>query len=72
MFEKVKEILSKFTDKIITPESSLESDLGLSSLEVVEIVCEFEETFDIEINDRDIRKFVLVKDIIDYLRNNDV
>lgn len=67
MFNKVKEILSKFTDAEITETSMLESDLGLSSFEVVEIVCEFEDAFDIEISDRDIRQFVGVQDILNYL-----
>lgn len=68
MFEKVKEILSKFTDADITESSSLEADLGLSSFDVVEIVCEFEDAFDIEIPDRDIRKLVNVGDILEYLK----
>ena len=67
MFDKVKEILSKFTDAEITETSMLKSDLGLSSFDVVEIICEFEEAFDIEINDRDIRQFVGVADILNYL-----
>ncbi len=68
MLEQVKKILSKYTDApIIEPQSTLEADLGLSSFDVVEIVTEFEEEFGIEISDRDIGKFVCVKDIVDYL-----
>ena len=70
MFDKVKEILSKFTDAEITKTSMLESDLGLSSFDVVEIVCEFEDAFDIEINDRDIRQLVGVQDILNYLETH--
>lgn len=68
MFEQVRKILSKYTDDpLIEPQSMLEADLGLSSFDVVEIVTEFEEEFGIEISDRDIGKFVCVKDIVDYL-----
>lgn len=68
MFEKVKEILSRYAEtQDIEKESMLESDLGLSSFDVVEIVAEFEEEFGIEISDRDISMFVCVNDILEYL-----
>ncbi len=68
MFEKVKTILAKYTDAPITETSSLQADLGLSSFDVIAIVCEFEEAFGTEIPDRDIRKMVTVQDITDYFR----
>lgn len=61
------EIMSKHTDQIITEKSYLGSDLGLSSFDVVEVVCELEDAFNIEISDQDIRKFVSVAEIIEYL-----
>ncbi len=68
MLEQVRKILSKYTDAPdIELPSTLEADLGLSSFDVVEIVTEFEEEFGIEISDREIGKFVCVKDIVDYL-----
>lgn len=69
MFEQVKAILEQYTDnKDITEQSTLEADLGLTSFDVVEVVMAFEDTFDIEIADRDISKFVCVKDILEYLK----
>lgn len=69
MFEQVKEILAKYVspDTPITENSALTSDLGLSSFDLVEIVTDFEDEFDIEISDRDIRKLIKVQDIIDYI-----
>lgn len=67
MFEQVKAILSKFTKEEITEKSSFTSDLGLSSFDVVSIVTTFEDEFDIEIPDRDIRKLVRVEDAITYI-----
>jgi len=68
MFEQVRMILAKYTDEPkIEPQSTLEADLGLSSFDVVEIVTEFEDTFGIAISDRDIGKFIYVKDIVEYL-----
>ncbi len=71
IIERVKRILSKYTDEPqIELSSTLEADLDLSSFDVVEIVTEFEEEFGLEISDRDIGKFVCVKDIVDYLEGH--
>lgn len=69
MLERIAEILSKYTKEEITVESTLVNDLGLSSFDIVSIVTAFEDEFDIEISDRDIRKLISVKDIIDYIEN---
>lgn len=69
MLERITEILSKYTKEEITVESTLVNDLGLSSFDIVSIVTAFEDEFDIEISDRDIRKLISVKDIIDYIEN---
>lgn len=70
MLERITEILSKYTKEEITAESTLVNDLGLSSFDIVSIVTAFEDEFDIEISDRDIRKLVSVTDIMDYIENN--
>lgn len=70
MLEKIAEILSKYTKEEITAESTLVNDLGLSSFDIVSIVTAFEDEFDIEISDRDIRKLVSVADIMEYIENN--
>lgn len=68
MFEKVREIISQYTETSeIEEDSSLEADLGLSSFDVISIVADFEEKFEIEISDRDIPKFVYLRDIVEYL-----
>lgn len=71
MLEKVRDILSKYTKAdrdYITESAVLTADLGLSSFDIVSIVTEFEDEFDIEIPDRDIRKMVTVSDILAYLK----
>ena len=68
MFERIVRIISKYTEaEDITPASALMGDLGLSSFDVVSIVSEFEEEFDIEVEDRDIPGFVTVSDIQSFL-----
>lgn len=71
MFEKVKEILSRYTEtQDIEKESMLESDLGLSSFDVMSVVTDFEDEFHIEISDRDISRFACVNDILEYLETH--
>lgn len=70
MFNKILSILAKYTESdTIKSTSMLKADLDLSSFDLVSIVTEFEDEFHIEIPDRDIEKFVSVKDIIDYLES---
>ncbi|HYA12436.1 MAG TPA: acyl carrier protein [Thermodesulfovibrionales bacterium] len=68
--EKVKEIISKqlgVSPAEIKAETSFVEDLGADSLDTVELVMAFEETFGIEIPDEDAEKIVKVKDAIEYI-----
>ena len=70
MFEKVKSIIEEHIDCdgiTLTPQTELVSELSINSLDLVELVCAFEVAFDIEVDEKDIRKFSRVQDIIDYL-----
>ena len=70
MLKRIRNILAAFTETDIaqiTPETSLVTDLGFNSFEVVNIVSAFEEEFDIEIADRDIRTLATVGDIMAYI-----
>ena len=67
MFKRVKDILEKYTEYEVRENSSLMGDLGLSSFDMATIVAEFEDTFSISVDDRDMMNFITVKDIIDYL-----
>ena len=70
MLEKLQEIIRKYTDAeeiVVTADMLILSDLGLNSFEVVEMICEVEETFNIEIPDRAISGFKTVQDVMDYI-----
>ena len=70
MIEKVKEILLNHTQVSadeIELNTELVKDLGLNSLDVVNLIVTFEDEFGIEIPDRAIQDFVTVGDIVDYL-----
>jgi len=51
----------------ITPEHTLRGDLGLNSLDAIELMFRIEEEFDLSIPDDDIQGLVKVGDVIDYL-----
>lgn len=70
MLEKVIDIISEFTmleKEKITEESSLVNDLGLNSMDVINVVVAFEEEFNVEIPDSKIKELVTVGDIEEYL-----
>ena len=56
----------------INPDSSLTEDLGLDSLDVIELISAFEEEFGIEIPDEDAEKLGKIEDIVRYLRERGV
>lgn len=70
MLEKLTEIIRTYTgdDEIVVErEQGLIADLGLNSLDLMNLVCEVEDEFDVEIPDRAIRDFKTVGDVVDYI-----
>ena len=54
----------------VTEVASFQNDLGADSLDIVELIMEFEKTFDIEIPDEDASdKIVTVGDAIKYIED---
>ena len=50
-------------------EASFREDLGADSLDVVELVMELEDEFDMEISDEDAEKIATVGDAINYIES---
>jgi acyl carrier protein len=72
MEEKVKEVIAKqlgVNVSDVTDEASFVDDLGADSLDTVELVMAFEESFGVEIPDEDAEKILKVKDAIEYIKN---
>ncbi len=70
MLEQLKTIIEKYTEKtdlVITPTTVLIADLGLNSLDLVNLACKVEDEFDIEIPDRAIKDFKTVGDVIAFI-----
>jgi acyl carrier protein len=71
--EKVKQIIVEqlqVDEAEVTPGASFQEDLGADSLDVVELVMQFEEAFDIQIPDEDAEKIKTVKDAVDYIEKS--
>ncbi len=69
-FEKVRDIISKQLDiepSTITMESNLIDDLKADSLDIVELIMDIEQEFDVEIPDEELPKVQTVADIVGYL-----
>lgn len=70
IFEKVKQIIVDELGKdpgTITKDADLRNDLGITSLEMIGMVMEFEDTFDVEISEDGLEKIKTVGDIVDYI-----
>eukprot|EP00241_Pyramimonas_parkeae_P009758 CAMPEP_0114237856 /NCGR_PEP_ID=MMETSP0058-20121206/7614_1 /TAXON_ID=36894 /ORGANISM="Pyramimonas parkeae, CCMP726" /LENGTH=112 /DNA_ID=CAMNT_0001349927 /DNA_START=105 /DNA_END=443 /DNA_ORIENTATION=- len=70
---RVMEVVKAF-DKVdpgkVTPNATFATDLGLDSLDTVEVVMAFEEEFAIEIPDSEADKIASCEDAITYLANH--
>ena len=70
---KVKEIIA---DKLgvdeadVKPEASFTNDLGADSIDTVELIMEFEKSFNITIPDDQAEKIATVGDAIAYIEQN--
>ncbi len=67
MFEQVVGVIVDYqgiSKEQIHADSQLVTDLGLSSFDVVSLVGRFEDEFDIEVPDRQIKKLRTVNDIV--------
>jgi acyl carrier protein len=69
--EKVVGIIS---EKLNMPEENIKleasfQDLGADSLDIVEMIMSFEETFGIEIKDEDAEKIKTVQEVVDHIHD---
>ena len=65
--ERVERIGERGPADEVTEDSVLMDDLDLSSMEILTIVADLEETFGIRIPEKELRGFVTVSDLADYL-----
>ena len=72
ILEKLKNIIVDqlgVENEQVVPGANFIDDLGADSLDIVELVMAIEEEFDIQIEDADAENIVIVKDVIEYIKN---
>jgi acyl carrier protein len=73
IFDRVKRIV---VDRLgveeaeVSLEASFKDDLGADSLDVVELVMELEDEFDLEISDEDAEKITSVGEVVEYIKSH--
>lgn len=71
-FDKVKKLLVDAVDcaeEEVKPEASLTDDLGIDSLDFVELSMEIESEFGITIEDGELAEVKTVQDIVNFVDN---
>ena len=70
MIKKLEKLVKNYThndDLVITEDTVFFMDLGLDSFDLVQIICEIEDDFDVEIPDKVLKNFNTVGDVVKYL-----
>jgi len=70
MFDELQEIINHYIEgeKIaITGDMVLLTDLGMNSYELIQLIYDIEEKFNIKIPERSIRDFKTVQNVLDYI-----
>ncbi len=73
VYDRVKRIVVErlgVEEAEVTPEASFKDDLGADSLDVVELVMELEDEFDLEISDEDAEKITTVGEVVNYIQSH--
>lgn len=73
MLERLAAIIEEYKgEKVeLTMDTVIIADLGLNSLDLVNLVTEIEDEFDVEIPDRAIKFFKTVRDVINFIEAED-
>ena len=69
--EEIRE-LGLCTSTEIVEETHVIDDLSADSLDMLEMVIHLEETFNINIPDKDIEELLTIKQILDYLEKREI
>lgn len=71
IFDRVKKIIVDRLDvdeEEVSLNSAFKEDLGADSLDIVELIMELEDEFELEISDEDAEKISKVSEVVDYIK----
>ena len=74
MIEKLTEIIREHKggeEVVLTEDTVIIADLGLNSLDLINLVTDIEDEFDVEIPDRAIKMFKTVGDVIRFIASEE-
>ena len=72
-FDRVKNVIVDrlgVDESKVLPAATFKDDLGADSLDVVELIMELEDEFDMEISDEDAEKISSVGDVVTYIEQH--
>ena len=72
MFEQFKSILvddMSIDPNLVTMDAELTADLGINSLELADLILLCEDKLGVEIDDKQLSKFISVRDVVNYLQS---
>lgn len=72
MFEQFKSILvddMSIDPNLVTMDTELTADLGINSLELADLILLCEDKLGVEIDDKQLSKFISVGDVVNYLQS---
>lgn len=70
MLEKIRDIMLEYNNvprETITPETRFLADLAMNSLDIMDMVGQMEDEFDVTIETEDLNTIFTVRDLMDYL-----
>ncbi len=73
IFQKLKTIIVDqlgVNEENVTMEATFVDDLAADSLDIVELIMNIEEEFDLEIPDNDTEKIVTIGDVVKYIEEH--
>lgn len=71
--DKLKQIISEYVDvpmDQIDDNMSLKNDIGIDSFGLISMLCEIEESFDIDIPESELSNFQTLQDMYSYIEAN--
>jgi len=71
LFKYIQDTVERVTgNRNMVMETDFVKDLRLNSYDIMNVVCAFEEQFDVEIPNRDVWQLHQVKDVVEYMIRN--
>lgn len=70
MYEKICEILLNYVEEPeggLTPETKFVDDLAMTSLDIMTMIGDIEDEFDVEIETADLRSLYTIEQFVEYL-----